>query len=500
MSFTPTPEQSAIVDAAVSSPVNLMITAYAGCSKTTTLELIARALPPKRSLILAFNAKNKKEFEKKFPKHFTCLTLNGLGHRAWASAVGRKLTLESNKLGDIISAQIKEREDSRELWNDARVLVSRAMSRGLVPESTPGRGLMPDNPDSWQELCDELWIESTPELLSLARAVLLESIRQSYAGLISFDDQIYMSALFGGVFDRYPLVMVDEAQDLSPVNHVQLRKAASGRLIVVGDPKQAIYAFRGTDSSSMAKIKALRAGWQELPLATTFRCPEVIVERMQDHAPGFQAYGTNPKGRVISLLDWTWKDIETLIPPHGHPAVLCRNNAPLLSLAFKLIRQRVSVVFLGRDIGKGLIALSKKILPDNDTLAEECSDKINDWAQGEIAVALANNREAKAESILDRAQCLLAVLESGKVASARELREALTELFAREVGKVTLSTGHRAKGLEWDLVLHLDPFRIPSPKARAHGGSALEQELNLLYVLETRTKSVLVNARLEDFQ
>ena len=54
--------------------------------------------------------------------------------------------------------------------------------------------------------------------------------------------------------------------------------------------------------------------------------------------------------------------------PYGHDvAVLCRNNAPLLSMAFKLLRRGIGVKMLGRDIGKGLVPLAKKLFPNPNT-------------------------------------------------------------------------------------------------------------------------------------
>jgi superfamily I DNA/RNA helicase len=79
----------------------------------------------------------------------------------------------------------------------------------------------------------------------------------------------------------------------------------------------------------------------------------------------------------------------------------------------------------------------------------------------------------------------------------------LKRVFSRENGEVTLSTVHKAKGLEWPLVAHLDPWRIPSKQAQmaaaAGDMSQLEQEYNLKYVAETRTKHTLINASMEDF-
>ena len=157
---------------------------------------------------------------------------------------------------------------------------------------------------------------------------------------------------------------------------------------------------------------------------------------------------------------------------------------------------------LGRDIGKGLITLSKKVLPDDNTDRLRCSAIVADWIETETSLARANKHEERIAGITDRGECLLAVIDSG-CRDAGELREMLKKLFDRETGQVQLSTIHRAKGLEADCILHLDPWRIPSKYAReaAKAGDPrqLEQEFNLLYVAETRTKHTLINANLEDF-
>ena len=75
------------------------------------------------------------------------------------------------------------------------------------------------------------------------------------------------------------------------------------------------------------------------------------------------------------------------------------------------------------------------------------------------------------------------------------------KLFDQGSLRITLATGHKAKGMEWDTVIHLDPWRVPSKYARqaaAVGNMApLEQDFNLRYVIETRTKSCFIMANLE---
>lgn len=62
-----------------------------------------------------------------------------------------------------------------------------------------------------------------------------------------------------GIRDRIDIVMVDEFQDTSPMQlalFLELHRVI-GRSVWVGDPKQAIYGFRGTDPALMAQVERL---------------------------------------------------------------------------------------------------------------------------------------------------------------------------------------------------------------------------------------------------
>ena len=71
----------------------MRIKALAGAAKTSTLVLIAKALPNVRMLCLAFNKKIATEMEARLPSNCTAMTLNSLGHRTWAECSGRRLVL-----------------------------------------------------------------------------------------------------------------------------------------------------------------------------------------------------------------------------------------------------------------------------------------------------------------------------------------------------------------------------------------------------------------------
>jgi superfamily I DNA/RNA helicase len=159
---------------------------------------------------------------------------------------------------------------------------------------------------------------------------------------------------------------------------------------------------------------------------------------------------------------------------------------------------------LGREIGTGLITLSRKIFVGDDMGRNEMALAIDEWQLTERSLAIANGKDDLVDSIDDKADCLRAVLENAE--TAKDVRDELRDLFSKEAGPrtTTLSSIHKAKGLEWDNVLFLDPWRLPSRRAREKARTSgddtdLKQEMNLKYVAETRTKNVLVLASLDDF-
>ncbi len=513
----PTEEQQAAIEAARGASESLMLTAYAGTGKTSTLEMMAHEAPPRPSLALAFNKKIVEELKPRLPDNFTVKSLNGLGHGAWMRRPGMpSLRLEQQKVGKLITELAKESKTrlSSEQWQWTKDAVGKAQLRGLVPQKFASHAALyasEASRETWDDIFAEAGVPSDEWnfICGFAEEVLKRDIELALQGVISFDDQIYCPTILGGFWPKYPEVLIDESQDLSWLNQMMLKEVvrAEGRLTAVGDPLQAIYAFRGADHESMKSLRKLRSEWRDLPLTMTFRCPQEIVRRQQQHARGFRAASSNREGRfaIAQSGDFGW-DLNWVRTLSRSPeiAVLCRNNGPLLSLAFKCLRQGIGVNMLGRDIGRGLLVLSRKLCPTDEMTREACAASIREWQERETSLALANNREEAVDSITDRAECLLAVLESAEARDAGQLRSLLEQLFARESGVLTLSSIHRSKGLEWEVVVHLDPWRLPSKWAKRAAAAGderqMRQEQNLRYVCETRTKDVLINANLEDFR
>ena len=80
---------------------------------------------------------------------------------------------------------------------------------------------------------------------------------------------------------RWPIVMVDEFQDTDPVQWQVIDRAFSGRstVILIGDPKQAIYAFRGGDI--VTYLKAADTAGDKQTLGTNWRSDGALVDRLQ---------------------------------------------------------------------------------------------------------------------------------------------------------------------------------------------------------------------------
>ena len=396
-SITPTPEQEHILDLLQSTSSNLLINALAGTGKTSTLELIQDAAEPP-VLCLAFNRRIADEMARRFRSTTTVRTLNGLGHRIWASACANNLSLDPRKCQDLLREAIRDypKRQQGEAYDEFWEIISAvglAKSLGYVPEGTfPSAKRLTSRDEFYARLPEQLG-ELAEELLE---ETLLQSIKAAYAGSIDYNDQVYMPALFGGTYPRFPLVLVDEAQDLSPVNHEMLNHLSRSRIVAVGDPWQSIYGFRGAVQSGMAKLKA-HFGMAEADLSVSFRCPEVIVRAAHWRVPKMK--WTKEGGRAIRL-----RNPNAASFPDGS-AIICRNNAPLFALALRLLSSGRSVSVSGSDVGPRVIGILRKLGPE-DMKQETLFNEIEIWRAEKLAKqsTTATILQTACESLLASAQ------------------------------------------------------------------------------------------------
>lgn len=461
--MTPTPEQANILEAVRGSKSNIMIRARAGCGKTSTLELID-SFGTVPYLLICFNKTIATEASRRMRPATTVRTFNSIGHRIWADFRGKKLKLAPQKILEIYRGIVDDadRSERKHLWSfydNVKGAVDMARSLGYIPgvHAKANKSIC-----SFMDVERKLDETITSEIHGLVDRILTECIRLSYDGTIDFNDQVYMPALFGGLFPTFPVVLIDEYQDLSPVNRALAAKLCKhSRQIGVGDEAQAIYEFRGADADAMPKAIE-EFGMEVLPLSTSFRCPENITANVHWHVPDIRS--VNLGGRVETIEGSP--SIET------GSAVICRYNAPLLTLAMSLLSSGHKVDVAGVDIGSRVIKLLTKLGPDTLTQAAVLS-AIADWQ--------AERESLDSKSAADTAECLRVFARHG-----RTLAQAIAyaeHIFKSTDGEIRFMSGHRSKGLEFDTTYHLDSGRIK----RGQG-----QESNIAYVIDTRPRNRLV--------
>lgn len=459
----PTDEQAHIFEQVKGTDANIMINALAGTGKTTTLEMMEAIEKEKPSLYLVFNKRNAEEAKKRMKSTTSVRTFNSLGHSIWASYLGGKVTMPPRKMDTLYREMIDEvkSKETRDLMWVIRWEVLNACSRakavGYVPE-----GKYP----AANHLCPRgafhAQLEERPDDLvcDLTDALLHRSIQAAYKGAIDFDDQLYMPTLFGGPFPKFPLVKVDEYQDLSPINHAMLDKLVTRRIIGVGDPWQNIYGFRGAKQGGMGAAKE-KFKMTECDLSISFRCPSAIVEAAQWRVPHFKWFKEG--GHVETLEQLGGNDIP------DNSTFICRNNAPLFRLAFELLSSGRSVRVAGSDIGPKIVGIMRK-LGDGNTGRKELLSLIEDWRDDKLS------RESTTAN--DIADCMRVF---ASFASTLDGAVSYAEHLFKQEGKIQLLTGHKAKGLEFPRVYLLDTFLLGEH----------EQDLNLRYVMQTRSSDQL---------
>ena len=241
------------------------------------------------------------------------------------------------------------------------------------------------------------------------------------------------------------------------------------RLICVGDPNQAIYAWRG---ASIDAMELLIDEWDAvtLPLSVCYRCPRAVVALAQRTVPAIEVAPGAPEGEVVRRAP-----PESVDALHDEDVVLCRNNAPLVALAYRLIAGGRGVRVLGREIGTGLQKLVKRLQP---TSLEDLLVQLNEHVAREIERR--EKTERSTQSIQDRAECLRTFIRNSD--SLDDLCTQIDRRFGGAEGRLTLSTVHKAKGAEWPQVAILAP-------------SLLNAEPNLRYVAYTRAQKRLLLLR-----
>ena len=469
-------EQQAIFAHFKSGSGNAVVRARAGTGKTTTIEEAFKHAPEDSMLYAVFNKKNQVEADAKIrDARVDIKTLHSLGYmfikQMWPYA----------KPDDSVEKERIVRACGQQAPSDVIAAVARivgfAKNMFVAPSLSDIVDLCDARGIDCQDFEDVGWV--VEKLAACALQVLEFSKERDAAGRISFNDMVWLPVAMNWVHAQYELVCIDEAQDMNLPQLLMARKACheGGRIVVVGDDRQAIYGFRGAAQDGMAMmVRELNA--KELSLTITYRCPKAVVALAAVLVPDYRAAAAAPEGDISYLgADAIGSSVQV------GDAILSRANAPLMPICLSLLRAGVPARIEGKEIGKMLLGIVRKLKAKS---VPNFLFKLNAWANKQRSrVKQSEHAEARIGVIDDQVAVLVAVAEG--VSSVSEIEARLSELFQDSDGfqkpAVVLSSVHKAKGLEWNRVLLLSKTFKPERG---------DEEANIYYVALTRAKKSLV--------
>ena len=483
----PTPEQERIFLFVKKRPENILIKAYAGAGKTTTIVEAVKLLPKDKNIMfLAFNKHIQEELKTKLPEYVRCYTTYGLGMSAIKRKYGDSIQFDEFKIDKLVLKKSKS-------WNLADEMDEEEI------------GLYMNNVKKLVNLC-RLTLTIKPEYISyvadrydvplnkprdIKRVLKVLDTCTTDRKTFDYTDMIYLPAVDNGIwFFPQDYVFVDEVQDL---NRCQIKiiekvlkrnrttKKLEGRLISVGDFFQGIYGFNAADEKSFEWFQKF-PNTKILPLSVSFRCSQNVIKRAQEIVPDIKALPTAPDGMV--------RDGNVLEEAQSGDFILCRTTMPLVKLFFEFLTQQKKAIIKGSDIGVHLIELIGKI-NNIDKLKSFWEAELAKFRKDLKADGVLNPNEHSGYSALeDKVMTLLFLTQLAN--SIADLKMKIKAIFTDEIEGICLSTVHKIKGLEANRVFIIRPDLLPLPNSRSWQAM---QEKNLEYVAITRAKLELIYDR-----
>ncbi len=473
-----------------------IVKAVPGSGKTTTIVKATEYLDPKlNALFCAFNKTIATELSTRVK--VPCKTLHAIGFGLCGKGTKVRLIVEDSKYRSLF---LNHLEDTNPLLNDIiKFFEMSQVTLTNLENKTEVLALF----DNFGFTDDDI-LRFLPEM----KTVLAEGIELYRSrGIISFNDMIWLPVVLGLKSKALDIILIDEAQDLNKAQAtlvLSLLDPKRSRAIFVGDVNQAIYGFAGATPDSIDQIDSILGdkGFTvtQFPLSICYRCPSThiaLANAVEVGSPavtlapnplhpsgsalGIEARSNAPVGVVNQFrLESELEKFIAQVRPTD--LVISRVTAPLISLALKLIAARKPAKVLGRDIGSNLVSLIKKAKRRNGNFRDLLST---------LNYILELCPPHRSVSLKDQIDAITVCYTEWSPVTWNDLITEIGRLFAdtEQTGVITLTSIHRAKGLESDTVwLLTDRLTLSWPGQLPW---QYQQELNLKYVALTRSKSIL---------
>lgn len=451
----PTKEQENIIERAKEGK-NLSIKAFAGSSKTTVCTMIANEVV-KPSLYLAFNKSIADEAGTKFPPHVTCQTINSL---AWRKIVRNSRSRFAQKLQgffdfDDISIPLFGGYAEEEI--KTKIEICKIVTEFCQSSAFSFAEFLETYPDDY--------IQQYSVLFPFAEQFWKDVSSEASSAKMTHDVYLKLFQLSRPVLIDFDLIYVDEFQDSNPVTIDIIMRQTHAQIIVVGDPFQSIYEFRGA-INGFEEIEKYGRKFEEMFLTESFR----FTQEIADFAFAITRISGNDRKIVGKAEKQDCKN----------QAILVRNNAKMLSYLLQAVRDEKKV----------------KVLVDLKDLWSKMYH-ISDLSRGqkpkfpnkELSIYKSFRLLEEAGEFLPEIKKLISLYYTLSAGGLHKNIQSIKEIIVEDGDyDFVISTGHKSKGLEYDEVTLADDFLLLREDQTLEDVIHEGQTLNLLYVALTRAK------------
>lgn len=476
--------QQKVLDTYRTTNKNIFVSATAGSGKTTTLVQLANATPPaRRAIFLAFNKSIAEELSSRLPSTVKASTLHSCGLSSFLKAYHCNIAVNEAKYFTIAEKGLD--------W------------KGVHPKRIPGLcmkisriydlmrfNLVAPDVSDIMALADRYGEDVNEDIAERAIKLYMKDasdMERFFAGgcsgklTMDYTDMLYYTVKYLEDSDmkHYNVVMLDESQDISPLQYSLVKKLRTphGRTVAVGDAKQSIYSFMGSNLDSLHEIQNA-PNTVVLPLSVTYRCAMDIVDEAAKVFPGEIFSAPNAIKGSVSYGDY--------MNAEGGDYIICRNNAPLVETFLKLIKKGKKCTILGKELGDELVCMIDSVGSIYD-FERMLDDIIRKLMKKGVKNPMKTEKYEKAD---EKVAILLDLYDY--FGDLDTVRSKIHEIFVANADNtgIILSTIHKSKGLEARNVYFLCPELLPSKYASTE--LELYAEKCLKFVGITRAKENLI--------
>jgi DNA helicase-2/ATP-dependent DNA helicase PcrA len=347
-----------------------------------------------------------------------------------------------------------------------------------------------------------------PILFQLADMVIQAAMEACKESVIAFPDMLYGPLYHECEFPKYDIILCDEFQDFNAAQLELIDRFRHKDTIVggFGDHKQSIMMFTGAMSDSVERFTE-KFNCRTMPLSVCYRCPTKVLDLARIIVPWIKDRDNCPEG-IVEVIE-TKEGIATQAQAGDY--ILCRLTAPLVSMCLECIKLRKPAKVKGKEIGVRIVKMYEEVLETCLVPPFTCEDymgELKTFHEAELARLMAKKASSyRVDLFTDTSACLKVIAEYISVESRNtharnhhsQIKAEIDKLFGKDEDMnenpnkyITLSTVHKAKGLEADNVFILEIDKMPfTPKNKPQSTEARQQESNILYVALTRPKEAL---------